>query len=140
MKAKIAAIDEYPWSSYLTYLNIPIWKADHVQARSYASPICDPSIMIQMFSSVKSFIEYHKKTDLPSEMALEYQENYSAPSDREVKDVICYYLRCNDPSNIQSVDKERCSKIVNNLKKIGVKTSQICRVTGLSRNYVSHVR
>ena len=93
-----------------------------------------------MFGDFDRFSSYHDKRNAASELALECFEECGKPADSLVKEVICQYLKSNDPSSIQSLKREEQAEVLKKLKMIGLKTSQISRVTGLSEYTIRHTR
>ncbi len=141
-KAGISPASEYPWSSYPKYLSASwcLSKTGNTEQSddSTNDVLCDYKLIQELFSDREQFIEFHKHCNLPSELALENFESQKAAPDSEVKDVICLLLKSKDPSSIQSLKLADRNNILQKLKAIGIKNSQICRITGLTRSVVSH--
>lgn len=138
VKAGIAAVDSYPWSSYSTYCTL-LAAADKGQAPvGNNDALCDAQIIAELFNDREDFVDFHRQRNLPSEMALEYFENHNEPPDSEVKEVICYFLKSDDPSSIQSLDCEKRNEIIEKLRTIGIKNLQITRITGLTGSLITH--
>ena len=137
-EAGIDTLEHYPWSSYGRYTALTSWGID--KTRNSTDLLCDTSSISGMFSNLQSFEEFHSKVNLPSEMALEHFENKKEPPDLQVKELISLLLKSDDPTAIQSLKPTDRIKVLQKLKAIGIKASQIARVTGLSRYIISHTK
>lgn len=117
-------MQDYKWSSYNEYLNI-----DH---------IIDSEFILSIFNhdrktALSSFREFHEIND--DEAYLDIDENRRI-NDKEAREIIkklCNIEKCND---LQNMDDKQRDCYIKSLKKTGLSTRQLERLTGIKRNII----
>jgi putative transposase len=120
----IKNIEDYQWSSYREFID--------------KNEIIDVDFILGLFGkertkAIESFRSYHKT--LSNEVCLDIEERKKI-TDKEATDIIkkvCSVSHCID---IQEIEIERKNKYLKLLKKKGLSTRQISRLTGISRGIV----
>ena len=130
VKAKIAKVNEYKWSSYQEYIN-------------FSDKIIEYKKILSLFGNnnqeaIKNFITFHniKNDDLSGKEKIEY-EMVSKLTDQEVKERIEKILKIDNITKIKKYNLAIRNEKIRELRKLE-KTSmaQIARVLGISKRIV----
>ena len=120
-------IRKYPWSSYNEYL------AKNV--------MCDTKFILSIFSEdEKKAIELFKKFNVQENngKCLEYEERVRI-DDTEATKIIIKVARVENTTQVQSLEKEKRNKIIEELKNRGLSIRQIERLTGVSFGIIRRI-
>lgn len=125
IKAKIVNnIEHYKWSSYFEYLQ--------------TNTIVDTNFMLNLFGNdrkkaIDVFKQFHRIEN--NDMCLDIQDNRSL-TDEEAIEIIKKTCNINQCNQIQAAEREQRDKYLRLLKKEGISTRHIARLTGISRGVV----
>ena len=120
-------IRKYPWSSYNEYL------AKNV--------MCDTKFILSIFlEDEKKAIELFKKFNVQENngKCLEYEERVRI-DDTEATKIIIKVARVENTTQVQSLEKEKRNKIIEELKNRGLSIRQIERLTGVSFGIIRRI-
>lgn len=117
-------IKDYQWSSYSEYI--------------HKSSIIDRDFVLNLFNheeetAINSFQEYHEINDEGACLDIDESRRISDNEAREIIKKICGIDKCTD---IQNLDNEKRNRYLKSLRKTGISTRQLARLTGINRNII----
>lgn len=117
---------DYRWSSYSDYINMETTLTDvHFILNVLDS---DKSKAVKIF---KDFMLQDNE-----DQCLDIAAREKRPSDGEIRKLIVKYLRADNISLLQKINKTERNKILRNVKKKNASIRQLARVTGLGRRII----
>lgn len=127
VKAKIARVDTYKWSSYCEYIG---------QAKIINTKMILIILGRTKQEAIKNFIEIHKKEEEKINDYVEF-EMIKKLNDTEAKEKIEKLLNLDNARKIKEYNLQKRNNEINKLKEIeGISKSQIARVLGLNRKII----
>lgn len=135
LKAKIATVDNYKWSSYKEYVNLDL-----------KGKITNINTILPMFGAnkkeaIKNFEAFHRQEneDISKSSYVEF-EMIDKLTDEEVKQIIEKMLKIENVLEIKKYDSNKRDEDILKLKSIkGTNKTQISRVTGINRKVLERV-
>ena len=126
LNAGICLASDYLWSSYNEY----------VSDLPENMKLCSTTLVLSIFGGSEAFIRFHHSS--LGENAYKHvidimkMEGNERISDNEIRHIIQSMTNSKSPFIIQSIDRESRDEILVKLKRMGLKYSQIARITGVS--------
>lgn len=123
VKAGISSAVGYRWSSMREYV--------------FNERICSTGFVLSKFPSKTDFMDFSKVVYRSQSIEL-----LGTPylSDEEAARIICGILNSNDPSSILQLRSDIRDAHIREMKRWGIGTSQISRVTGISKSIIRRIR
>ncbi|MBQ7936674.1 MAG: transposase [Clostridia bacterium] len=118
VKAKIAKIDEYPYSSYNIYLNST---QDHFVDTQFLYTLISP----------QEFVDFNEEIESKEFMDITIDQTVKI-TDEDARKIIFKICKCNNATEFQAFDATQKNRYLRKLKKRGIGTRQLCRLTGES--------
>lgn len=119
LKAGIATVDDYEWSSYKEYKNNP--------------KIVETKFALELLDGITEFIEFvHSAND---DLCLEIKES-QITTDKRAKEILLGEYQMASFMEIQKLQAEERNAILAGLKENGISIRQIARLTGINRGVV----
>ena len=130
VKGGICLAKDYRWSSY----------SEYVSEHSDRVCLCDTSVVLEMFNGKERFEEFHN-AELSIQafgqiIEMERIEGNTKTSDEDLLALIQTMTDSSKPFQLQHVNKTTRNEVIHRLKKMGIKSSQIMRVTGVSKGII----
>lgn len=132
VKANIARVEEYRWSSYKEYIN---------QNKITDAKMIMTILGVTKTESIKNFVNFHKieKEDIYGNEYIEY-EIMGKLTDNELNEIIKKLLEIDSVMEIKRFNAVIRNQNLAKLKEIkGTSKSQISRVTGINRKIIERV-
>lgn len=129
-KAGVSRYDEYEWSSFIEFRHNKIENLAAIENRKI---VTDYSYIFRIFGGWKSFSDYISLSN--SDECMEY-ENRIVLNDSRCLTIIKEKLSIVNPHSLQSLDKKTIIEKVSILKKNGIPSYKISRLTGISQSLV----
>lgn len=120
-KAGICSMKLYKWSSYKEYVQ--------------GQYICRTEKVLSVFGGLVKFTAFHEIGD--DELHEELEGNDI--TDEEAIRVVCAVIKEENPVAITQFCKEKRDKCIEEIKKLGIQSKQLSRITGLSIFVIRHV-
>ena len=120
-KAGVAAVSEYPWSSYGEYRGRP--------------GIANTEIVLDMVGGTNGFLRFCNDGQFGSY----YFRSTSRASDEDALEVLRCTLGGIEPVDIKKMPKEQRNRALQSLRAAGLTVKQMQRLTGIGHNTISRV-
>lgn len=131
-KAGISKYDEYEWSSFTEITRSRIDSSAAIENESHKS-ITDYSYIFRIFGGFKNFSDYVSLSNYDE--CMEY-ENKIILNDSRCLSIIREKLCVINPHSLQGLDRNTIIEKVNILKKNGIPSYKISRLTGISQSLI----
>lgn len=118
-------IEEYPWSSIHAYHGMP-------------DDLLDISFINRFFSDSKTLLEFFSQQSEQSFLDI-HTPNYKSMTDEKAKEIIFQLTGCKNSSEFQKLDHSIRNSAIFELRKYGLSTYQINRLTGISRSMICKI-
>lgn len=131
-KAGISKYDEYEWSSFTEIKHSKIDSSAAIENENHKS-VTDSSYIFRVFGGFKNFSDYVSLSN--SDECMEY-ENKIILNDSRCLSIIREKLCVINPHSLQNLDRNTIIEKVSILKKNGIPSYKISRLTGISQSLI----
>ena len=119
LKAGIAQMDDYPWSSYRTYIE--------------GGNFVDTEKALEIFKDSEQYIEFMSANE--TSLCLELADTHRLTDDEAIE-IIRRTAKTQNAQAIQKFSIEQRNKALHDLKEQGISIRQLSRLTGINRGII----
>ena len=121
-RAEIAMADEYPWSSYRSYVE-------------GVKGLADPTIVLNMLGSTDAFVNFHRNTPRGDETTV--RPRWTRMQDDIAIETACRELGLQSISQLLTFPQQKRDEGIRRLKNQGFSCSLLQRLTGLGKAVIA---